>query len=218
MPAVYGFWLIAVVVGLSVILYGYFAEKKRRDAMSALAAELGLSYSQDLEAADQIKFQNFQLAQQGRSRKASNVIVADSGELRLVFFDYEYKTGSGKNSSTHRQCVVFIQSPALRVPDFSIEPEGFFNRLVVFFGAKDIDFDEDPDFSKRFLLQGPDESAIRSFFHARRRKDFLKVEDTQVECRANCCIFFKRRHRWDAKTINAAMQQALQIHAMLIDA
>ncbi|MEP0986150.1 SulP family inorganic anion transporter [Ekhidna sp.] len=55
-----------------------------------------------------------------------------------------------------------------KVPVFTLEKEGvferFFDRVMAFTGYKDIDFEIYPDFSKKFLLMGNNESEIRSFF------------------------------------------------------
>lgn len=55
-----------------------------------------------------------------------------------------------------------------RIPVFTMEKEGAFekilDRVMAFTGYKDIDFEMYPDFSKKFLLMGNNESEIRSFF------------------------------------------------------
>ena len=55
-----------------------------------------------------------------------------------------------------------------KIPVFTMEKEGvidkIFGRVMALTGYKDIDFEMYPDFSKKFLLMGNDESEIRSFF------------------------------------------------------
>ncbi|WP_421764005.1 SulP family inorganic anion transporter [Ekhidna sp.] len=55
-----------------------------------------------------------------------------------------------------------------QIPIFTLEKEGvferIFDRVMAFTGYKDIDFEIYPDFSKKFLLMGNNESEIRSFF------------------------------------------------------
>ena len=55
-----------------------------------------------------------------------------------------------------------------KLPIFTMEKEGvlgkIFDRVMAFTGYKDIDFEMYPDFSKKFLLMGENESEIRSFF------------------------------------------------------
>jgi hypothetical protein len=119
----------------------------------------------------------------------SNVIVADSGELRMVIFDFEFVTGSGKSKTTHRQTVVQIQNADLVLPSFSIGPESFMHRLGNFLGFDDIDFTEDQAFSDQFLLYGDDADAVRLFFNPDRRQAFMKHSNVSVEARPSCFIF-----------------------------
>lgn len=211
------FWLCAIALGLITFGYSYLAEKKRRDAMAELARGLGLVSSQTLDPADQLQFERFQLASQGNrsGRRASNVIVADSGDLRMVLFDYQYKTSSGKNSHTHRQSVAMVASRSLKAPEFALSPERFFHRILSVFGANDIDFDEDPQFSNRFLLQGPDESRIRNFFDATRRSRFADHADIHLQCCGDCFLYYRPSKRWDVSGVKLAMEKALQISQIL---
>ena len=52
------------------------------------------------------------------------------------------------------------------MPRFELKPEGFFDRIGSVLGGHDIDFAEDPEFSRACRLKGPDEPAIRETFHA----------------------------------------------------
>ncbi|MEZ6081781.1 MAG: hypothetical protein R3C56_40735 [Pirellulaceae bacterium] len=104
------------------------AEKEAtRDHPAQTVEELGLRLASDLDESDRNVFDTCQLAQQGHSRQVSNVIVADSGELRMVLFDYLYKISNGKNSTTYKQSVVLVRSPALRMPEFCISPRRIFS-------------------------------------------------------------------------------------------
>ena len=51
------------------------------------------------------------------------------------------------------------------IPQFTLDREGFLERVYAFAGFKDIPFKEHSDFSKRFFLLGEDEAAIKAFFN-----------------------------------------------------
>ena len=55
-------------------------------------------------------------------------------------FDYRYTTGSGKNSHTYRQTVVFFRSPEVDLPQFELKPQSFLHGIGKLFGYQDIDF------------------------------------------------------------------------------
>lgn len=90
-------------------------------------------------------------------------MTTETDNIRVDIYDYQFtirKTGSGGRdaSDTHRQTVVCLASPALQLPDFSLEPEGFFNRVSMPMGCMDIDFVENSEFSDKFRLSGDDET------------------------------------------------------------
>ncbi|MEC9473853.1 MAG: hypothetical protein VX584_04130, partial [Actinomycetota bacterium] len=57
-----------------------------------------------------------------------------------------------------------LDAEDLQLPTFVIRPENLFHKIGSTFGYQDIDFDAHPTFSKRYLLRGPDEEAIRNTF------------------------------------------------------
>ncbi len=60
--------------------------------------------------------------------------------------------------------MALFPASARRIPDFVLAPENLFHKIGQAFGYQDIDFESHPDFSKRYLLRGPDEAAIRAAF------------------------------------------------------
>lgn len=206
--------LIPVVIG-GIILWSMHREKKRKQALEQAANDLGLAFSPQLSQVDDSAFSAFPLAQIGHGRKASSAVVADSGELRMVIFDYVYTTGSGKNKSTHRQSVVLASSASLQLPEFTLAPEHFFHRIADIFGFKDIDFEDDKDFSDRFLLKGPNEQAVRELFARERREAFKKLQHISVQGRGNSFIFYQVGLRRDAEHLRALMEEGFTVYGAL---
>ncbi|TAH25194.1 MAG: SulP family inorganic anion transporter [Cytophagales bacterium] len=61
----------------------------------------------------------------------------------------------------YKMTVLISDTVNFEMPDFSIEEEGVFDRLI---SKRDINFDHAPDFSKKHLIIGEDKEAIRKFF------------------------------------------------------
>jgi hypothetical protein len=182
--------------------YAIHAEGKRKQLIKEGAGALKLAHSPTLTGADKLLFDGFALAQIGRGRTATSATTADSGELRLIVFDYQYTVGSGKNSSTRSYAVVLAIGSQFQLPRFSLEPETFIHRVADFFGFKDIDFEEDANFSDRFLLKGDQEEAIRSFFTPARRAKLVALGPLQIEAAGQCMIVYrpgKQRHAEDLR-------------------
>ncbi|MFC1573966.1 hypothetical protein ACFL30_02150 [Candidatus Latescibacterota bacterium] len=163
--------ILAVVT--AVILAAQYYARKRTEALQAVAASLGLSFTKMASDSFLPSLSRFHLFSQGRSRKVSNVISGSANEIDLTVFDYQYTTGAGKNSRTRGQTVVLLRSDFLRLPHFSLRPENLFHKIGKAFGYKDIDFDSHPAFSKEYLLRSEDEQACRDVF----TKDVLRYYD-----------------------------------------
>jgi hypothetical protein len=157
------FLLISAILFFFVV-YHIVQEKKRVEKLSSLAQSLGFTYSQTVSSDIQNEISGFKLFNQGHSKQYRNLLVEQKNDLKVVFFDYHYTTGSGKNRSSHNQTVAYFTSDQLRLPAFVLCPENLFHKIGALVGYDDIDFREYPEFSKKFLLKGPDEQAIRDYF------------------------------------------------------
>lgn len=83
-----------------------------------------------------------------------------------------------------------------KIPVFSMEKEGvlgkIFDRIMAFTGYKDIDFEMYPDFSKKFLLMGNNESEIRSFFTEEIVRFFENHQIYHIESNGNALLIFDK--------------------------
>ena len=148
MEALLPFLIIGGIAALVIggIAYSYYANKKRRESMQQHAEEMGLTFVLEGDANLLSRLSAFKLFNQGRGRKMKNLIQGDSGEVSIAIFDYQYTTGSGKNSHTHNQSIVSLQSSQLVCPDFTMRPEGMFDKIGSALGFQDIDFEQHPLF------------------------------------------------------------------------
>ena len=149
-----------------IIISAIFENRRqvKRVADYRLQAKLmGLQFIENPDGEAYHQFDSFKLFSRGKKRRVSNLVEGDSGDVKISIFDYKFMTGS-KNSMLHRQTVIALRSDHLRFPEFSMRPEIFLDKLGPALGLQNLDFDTHPEFSKRFVLEGSDEAAIRSFF------------------------------------------------------
>lgn len=200
---------IAGVV-ICIILIMYLAEKKRGETIQTMATELGLAYRQ--EDHDTVsRLRQFQLFGKGRHQRVRNVIIADTDLLRLQIFDYQFVTGHGKSKTTHRQSVVAIEATDLNVTQFFARPEHFFDAFGSMLGLQDIDFEADPQFSKSFVLQGPNETQVRKAFHSVVREFLVQHHPCAVEGAGQILLFYQPRRRVAADRIKEYMEVGFQM-------
>lgn len=83
-----------------------------------------------------------------------------------------------------------------KIPIFSMEKEGvlgkIFDRVMAFTGYKDIDFEMYPDFSKKFLLMGNNESKIRAFFTDEIIRFFENHQIYHLESNGEAIVIFDK--------------------------
>ena len=160
------FLIFVGFVGLIVflIIYSHKKEKERTLAMQQAAASMGWQFAPTADM-NMIPHTNyFNLFNQGHSKSIRNMIYGQMNGVKTAIFDYRYTVGHGKHSHTYNQTIVYFETPKLQLPMFTLSPEGFMHKFISALGYQDIDFAQRPEFSKRYLLRGPDEGAIRQTF------------------------------------------------------
>ncbi|HMP77944.1 MAG TPA: hypothetical protein PKD54_00695 [Pirellulaceae bacterium] len=213
---------IAIFVGIvgfvGLVLYLlWLYEKKRTQQLLEIAEQLGLVFSPQPEGGLFESFAQFTLFNQGRGRKIFNVMSGETDEVTICIFDYQYTTGSGKHQHTHKLTIASLDSPRLLVlPQFSMRPEGFFDRLGSLFGFQDINFDHHPEFSRRFVLKGPDEAAIRACFRPALLDYFASRQKISVEAAPGRLIYY-RNSRPKVEDYPKLLEEAYQVFGAIVD-
>jgi hypothetical protein len=164
-------FLIFILIFIIIIFYTIKQEQKRTESIKNLADSLGFTFNPKPLAGD-YPVEPFQLFDIGHSKRFSNGMTQKKMDITISMFEYFYTTGSGKNSTTYRQTVTLFSSPHLKLPQFALKPEGLFQKIGEMFGAKDIDFEDSPEFSKKYQLKSAFEDETRKTFRKEIR-DFL---------------------------------------------
>jgi hypothetical protein len=209
--AVFPVLLIAAVLG-GIIWFYFYSRKRRREGWQALAQSMSLDYQRDGSALVS-RMSGFKLFGLGQSRKAEHLVSGRHEAGDIVLADYRYVTRSGKDSTVHDQTVCVLRS------DWPLLPHCFLRRQVAVFdffgkvfGGQDIDFPDDREFSRGFVLQGRDESATRALFGPDVRRLFLGMDDKrlQFECLGDTVLVHLGR-RLAMKDVPALIERTVRI-------
>jgi hypothetical protein len=153
---------ILVIVG---IVYAFMKARQRREAMARLAAELDLKFY----AADPwdlpVRYGHMDLFQTGHSRRASNVLAGQVDGRDVVAFDYQYTTGSGKNSHTY-YCQAAVFEMPIVAPRLWLRRENIFDKIASWVGHDDLNF-ESAEFSGRYHVKCQVPKFAYDIFHNR---------------------------------------------------
>jgi hypothetical protein len=205
---------VAVLVIVGVVA-SYLYEKKRRETLQKVADELGLPFYPQGDPTLLVQLGKFNLFSQGRSRKIANVLHGDTEEIRLGIFDYQFTTGSGKNSTTWKQTVVYFEAANMNLPQFSMRPQGFFHMIGKVFGYQDIDFNTHPVFSKNFILQGPDVEGIRKLFRPELLALLEQKTGVSLEGQGSQLVFYRNNQRSKPEQIRTLMAEGFELFKQL---
>jgi hypothetical protein len=157
--------LLLLVLVTGVLVVRAYLGQRRSTAVEAIAPQTGLTFLGNGNHLIPDVVWEFGLFSKGRSRTIGNVLQGQIDDNELFIFDYQYTTGSRKNSHTHTFTVALIWLRGIQLPAFSLIPKNFFHRIGCMFGYQDINFDGYPQFSELYLLRGSDEYGIRSLFN-----------------------------------------------------
>ncbi|MCS6977691.1 MAG: hypothetical protein NZM31_11890 [Gemmatales bacterium] len=157
-------FLLFIGLAVAVVIYGNYVSEKRRKALAEAAQLMGFDWLDKTLGTLSSLFRHFTLFNRGSGADAYNAMRGRIGSQELYVMDCKYTTGSGKNRSTHYQTVVLLPEAATHLPVFEMEPENFLHQVFQVFGYQDIDFEEHPEFSRKYLLRGPNAEQIREAF------------------------------------------------------
>jgi hypothetical protein len=168
---------IALIVVVSVL--AYISARKRREAMAALAAKLGLYFEPDKNWDIAQRYSFLDKLRAGSNRYAFNIFLGDYKGYDVIVFDYHYRTGSGKNTQHHYISFFILHLPA-SFPELVIGSEGFFSKIAQAVGYDDIDF-ESHEFSRKFCVRSPDKKFAYDVCNARMIEYLLSNTDLTIE-------------------------------------
>jgi len=169
--------IIATMVILGVV--AYITACKRREAMAAMAAKLGLRFAPAKNRDMARRYRFLDKLRKGSNRYAFNIMSGSYLGHDLILFDYHYKTGSGKNTH-HHYISFFILHLRASFPELVIGPEGIFSKIVQAIGYDDIDF-ESHEFSRNFCVRSRDKKFAYDVCNARMIEYLLSNTDLSIE-------------------------------------
>ena len=181
-------------------------EKKRTKQLSEISSDLKLSFYPDGKDSifESISFGIFDYG------NVSNMMHGEISNAEFAIFDHRYTSGSGKDSSTYKQTAIYFNPRNLNLPRFTLSPENLLHKIGSAFGYQDIDFPTHPDFSKRFLLRGEDETKIRALFTNKLLNFLESQQKITIEGGGNQLILYRDNKRIRPEEWQSFIDQGFQ--------
>lgn len=212
--------LLVVLVVIAIATIGYYAwlrEKKRREALLALANRLGWQFVPARDHSHDEEYAHFEIFRRGHSRSAFNTMYGmldiDGQPYSGKMGDFRYKVTSGSGKSTTTRTYTFsyliVHSPFANAPDLFIRREGIFDKIAGAFGFDDIDF-ESSEFSKKFYVKSPDKRFAYDVIHPRMMEFLLATSPPSIDMEYSRCCISDGKTRWTPEQYEAHLQWIIQ--------
>lgn len=143
---------------------------------------------------DGSKLQGFSFSLGYEIKYRENKFTKKHEFAKLEFSDIFLSKGLRMSEQSHKMSVLLVTDIEKYIPAFHLSREGLFSKIVQVFGYEDIDFDEYPDFSERYLLTGANPIEIRNFFDSNIIEFFEEHQGFQVESRNNNLLIYRERN------------------------
>jgi hypothetical protein len=215
LPILIFFAVAGLVVG--VIYASVVMEKKRTKKVEEIAGGMGLVFSATGDSNLQSRLGAVNLFTHGRDRRLINLVSGATEECTISIFDYQYTTGSGKHSQTHKSTIAALESTNLKNPAFTLRPEDLFDKIGGMLGFQDIDFPDHEEFSRSFVLKGPEEAEIRSFFNKTLLDFFSERAGSSVEAIPGMMIYYIPGRRRKPEEFAALLEEAYKVFGAIVD-
>ena len=215
LPAWLQLVLVLAIVGIAAAVW-VIAERRRRDALVRAAREIGLEFphpSNDLMAGGLRRLGVFEAGSRAEFR---DVMMRRDAARDTYVFGYSYDSGTRvENEPSRREhTVAAFRLRGAGLPGFELSKEGWLSRLAALGGFQDLVFDHHPEFSRRFLLRGEDETAIRALFDSTLLAFFERLPadwNQTVEGRGEWLVVYRKDSRLKPDEIPAFVRQAQAI-------
>ena len=211
------FVLIPIIIALVAAgaYWSYLQQKKRREALDALAGQLGWQFTAERDYDHDDQFAHFEIFRHGHSRFAYNTLRGSlevdgrTWPAKMGDFHYKVTSSNGKTTTTHtyRFSYLILHLPFARVPDLLVRREGMFDALKSMMGFDDIDF-ESAEFSKRFFVKSPDKRFAYDVIHPRMMEFLLDRDVPTIDIENGRCCISDGKHTWSPEEFRSRLEFA----------
>jgi hypothetical protein len=195
MPPALILFLGLFVLIIIVVIVTWRKERDRTEALRSVAETAGLAFEPKAEVAAVRLLGDVQLFARGHAKRVTNLMTGRLGDQQAAVFDYWYTVGSGKGQRTTAQTVVLLPSAKGTLPDLQMAPENPLIKIAEAFGYQDIDIESAPEFSRRYIVRGADEEAIRAALYPDATSYFAEHEGWTVEVQSGTVAIYRADNR-----------------------
>ncbi|MDN3664979.1 SulP family inorganic anion transporter [Algibacter miyuki] len=184
---------------------------RRQTSMETLAADYDYNYSAEHEK--EVSFlNNFKFFNTKHIDHVYNKL--SHKDKRMKLFDIEFSEGEFIAKEVIRKTMLYINLDK-QIPEFTLDKEGFLEKVSALAGMKDIDIENHDDFSDRFYLLGENVTEISAFFDDDITHFFESNPYYHVESNGSALLVFGRQRLAGMKEIKALFDFGKRLKAVI---
>jgi MFS superfamily sulfate permease-like transporter len=184
---------------------------KRQKSLELIANDFELTY-RPLKRRNTEFLENFIYFKTKKVEHIFNQLSAKNDPCRL--FDITFSEGEFIAKEVVRSTMLYIKT-SQNVPVFTLDREGFLERLYVLAGYRDIDIKNHADFSKRFYLRGENTQEIRALFTDELVRFFESNAYYHIESSKDGLLVFSKERIASIKEIKALLDFGVRLNAII---
>lgn len=194
-------WAVLVAIIGTVLILVWRDRKKRKEEYQTYAQRHNFKF-QEKPSLDILQgFTHRLLLRKEKSigisakKEYSNYIISGKKEnyiWNIMEYCEEEWTGGSNASKRRTTSTIFIIETNKHLPTFSIEQSSAIKKVVSYFKSGYIEFPDDAEFTKQFLVDGNNIPAVQKYFTAS-IKDYFKAEQPEyiISTYQNKIAFFR---------------------------
>ncbi|ULC59694.1 SulP family inorganic anion transporter [Flaviramulus sp. BrNp1-15] len=184
---------------------------RRQTTMESLSEDYSLNYSSKKQK--NISFLNsFEFFYTKHINHIYNELSQKDNGIKL--FDIEFSEGEFITKEVVRSTMLHIDLN-FAIPEFTLDREGFLEKVSALAGYKDIPIEDHDDFSKRFYLTGDNEIGIAEFFNDDVTKFFESNPYYHVESNGNALLIFGKERLASTKEIKTLLDYGKRLKEVI---
>ncbi len=215
-PAISVTICIAFLSLVSFIAFLFIKYKKQRtEKFKQAADDLGLSFFPKGKRSFRDQLKHLQLFSNNSFERIKNLSHGEINNVEIAVFDYKHGTrrvGRGSDQTDRKESIIFFRSSDLNLPNFALsEAFQIFQQFVGVIGYEDINFESHPTFSKKYLLNCNNESALRQLFNDELISFLEGKNGINVEGCEDQLIFYRSEEPIKPEEVRQFMQEGFEI-------
>lgn len=184
---------------------------RRQSSLEEFAEHFSLNYVVDKNKETHF-LDSFLFFRTKKLHFTNNSISNETNSIHL--FDIEFSEGEFIAKEVIRSTMLYIKLEQ-SIPKFTLDREGFLEKIYAFAGVKDIPIEGHTDFSRRFYLLGEDHENILAFFNDDLIAFFESNPYYHVESNGEALLVFEKERLSSIKEIKALYDFGKRLHNLI---